>query len=188
VLGVYSPQGRADPGEYAQIKRGLGWEQSEIETNSPSRVKFGSEVQLNRQAVHFALEGWREAGWRIPSLLLRKLTDFWLSTDQLFSVSQVPPFQQTVRRLGVIAYWSLLFCGALGLVRLYRSNQTLANTLLWYAITSTLLYLPFAMNTRLRASCIEPLLCVLAGFLGQSGFLDEFRLASSRSRQSTGPD
>ena len=167
VLGIYSPQGRADSEEYLQIKKTLGWEQSEIETNGRDRLKFGPEIELNRQAVRFAARGWRQAGWAVPVVLMRKLADFWLSTDQLFSISTISFIQRTLRRSGVAVYWILLLCGALGLLRLYKFDPLLANTLLWYAIVSTLLYLPFAMNTRLRVSCIEPALCILAGFLGQ---------------------
>lgn len=165
VFGVYSPQGRADPMEHYYLRHTLGWKQSDIESNEPSRRQYGSEIDLNKQAWRVGLQGYRALGLGVFPLLVRKLGYFWLSTDQLFFVERVPLKLRIFRQAGVLVYWVLLAFAALGFVRLRQLHPALARTFLLYAALCTLLYLPFAMNTRLRSSSIEPLLCILAGGL-----------------------
>ena len=163
VLGVYDPQGRGHAQEYARVREHLGWVQEDIETNDASRSRFGPEDVLNNHALEVGRRAWDEARWSIPLLIVRKLGYFWLSLDQLSSVSQFSLPQQVIRRLGVLLNWVLLLIGLLGLFKLHKSDPALALTFLLYAIACTAVYVPFAMNTRLRAPSIEPLLCVLAG-------------------------
>lgn len=164
AMGVLTPQGRALPGDSERLRSALGWvPPADLETNSASRDALGEESDLNRQAWKVTFGLWRQAGWRLVPLNLKKLSYFWLSTDQLFSTGSFRPAVRVARAAGVLVYWVILALGIGGWFRLRARSPALAHLLLFYALLVTVLHLPFNMNTRLRIPFIDPLLVVLAG-------------------------
>lgn len=164
AMGVLAPQGRALPGDSERLVQYLGWlPPVDLETNAASRNLLGSESDLNRQAWKVTFRLWREWGWRLVPLTLRKLSWFWLSTDQLLSTGSFRPIVRAARALGVAAYWVLLVLGIGGWFRLQESDTRLAYLLLLFLLLVTILHLPFNMNTRLRTPFVDPLLAILAG-------------------------
>ena len=126
------------------------------------RLQFPSEAVLNQQARREAIRAWSELGLGAVPLLLKKTAFFWLSTDQLLDTASFSVSQRILRASGVFLYWCLLAAAIFGWLRLKKSAPRIANLFLLYALFSTILHLPFTMNTRLRSPLIEPLLCVLA--------------------------
>jgi hypothetical protein len=167
VEGVLMPLGRTQPAEMDAIESTLHWGMWDVETNAPSRLRLPPEPELNRQAWKAAWGLWRQQSWRMRGITWRKLSAFWLGTDQLFWTRGLSWPNRIVRWSGVGVYWILLLLAGAGWLRLRRTNSKIADALLFYAIAVTILHLPVVMNTRLRSPLIDPLLAVLAG----GGFL-----------------
>ncbi len=159
--GAVAPSGRTRPEDKGRWLQ-AGWWLSDIETDSPRRLLFPSEVQLNRIAKRAAWNAWRNLGFRVVPLLIEKASYFWLSTDQLFDTSGLPASQRFLRACGVLFYWLALAAAIAGCVRLRRRERRLTNMLLLYCLAATALHLPTTMNTRLRSPLIDPLICILA--------------------------
>jgi hypothetical protein len=102
-------------------------------------------------------------GWSLIPLALKKLSYFWLSTDQILWTGAFPAFQRAARAMGVIIYWCYLAAALGGWFRLRRVQPLLAQVFLWYAAVVTLFHLPFNMLTRYRMPFADPLIAVLAG-------------------------
>ncbi|HVB58248.1 MAG TPA: glycosyltransferase family 39 protein [Candidatus Acidoferrales bacterium] len=164
VEGIITPQGRGLPGDAEKLRAALGWVPPvQIETNSPSRHELPAEPTLQRQAWHTAMRLWWQTGWRVVPLTLKKLSYFWLSTDQLLWTGSFSRLVQIARVGGVLAYWIALVLAIIGWVGLRTRNPTVAWLFLSYAVLVTIAHLPFAMNTRIRMPFIDPLVVVLAG-------------------------
>lgn len=161
--GALAPEGRTQADGLIELKKKQGWWISMIEIDRPSRLRFPSEVELNRQARRAAILAWKGLGFHIVPLLVKKTGYFWFSTDQLLDTSSLSDWQRKFRAVGVLAYWAVLVAAILGWLRLRKSTPHIAHLLLLYCALATVLHLPFTMNTRLRAPLIDPLLCVLAG-------------------------
>lgn len=169
VMGVLAPQGRAIPGDSERLYSHLGWlPPNDIETNDITRNHLPSEVVLNRQAWQVAFHLWKNDGWRLVPLTLKKFSYFWLSTDQLLATESFRKVVRVARAGGVLVYWGLLVFAFTGWFCLRARNLGLAHIFLFYCITLTILHAPFNMNTRLRVPLVDPLLPVLAsaGWLG----------------------
>ena len=141
----------------------MGWKLSELETNSRSRLLLPSEIELNHRALEVVPHLWIEQGWNAIPLLVHKVADFWLSTDQLFDTGSLSRHERLVRVTGVSAYLLCLLLAAGGWLELRRTRPEMAAMFLVYAGGYTLLHLPLVMNTRLRIPLMEPLIVVLAG-------------------------
>lgn len=162
LQGAVSPQGRTQSGE-SEIWRRAGWWISEIETDSPRRLQFPSEVELDRVARHEAIRAWKELGFRAIPLLAKKVSYFWFSTDQLLSTTSFPTGQRLLRAMGVLFYWGTLGVATVGWFRLRKTAPRIACLFALYCVALTMLHLFFTMNTRLRVPFIDPLLCILVG-------------------------
>ena len=163
VQGVLTSEGRAQPGDMEKLQSNLGWELNQIETNSPTRLTLPSEAELDRSALALAPDLWRREGFHAFALLGKKVSDFWLSTDQLAGTSSLPRGDRRIRFAGVLVYWCALLLAILGWHALRQTHAGIAAVLLVYAAGFTLLHLPLVMNTRLRIPLLEPLLVMLAG-------------------------
>jgi 4-amino-4-deoxy-L-arabinose transferase-like glycosyltransferase len=163
VQGVVSPQGRTKPGETEKLQAAMGWSIQDLEQNPSWRLSMPDEVELNRQAIRVVPGLWRDQGWHAIPLLIRKVADFWLSTDQLFDTQLLGPRDRVVRVGGVLSYLLVLAFGLVGLRELHKIQPELATTFCVFAAGLTLLHLPMVMNTRLRIPLMDPLLVVLAG-------------------------
>ncbi|MGH9575611.1 MAG: hypothetical protein ACRD40_19040 [Candidatus Acidiferrales bacterium] len=159
--GAVAPSGRTQPEDQGHWRE-AGWWLSDIETDTPRRLQFPSEVELNRIATRAAWKAWRGLGLRVVPLLIKKVSYFWLSSDQLFDTSGFSQKQRLLRACGVLFYLLALAFAVAGFVRLRRRERKIANVLLLYCILATLLHLPATMNTRLRSPLIDPLVCILA--------------------------
>jgi 4-amino-4-deoxy-L-arabinose transferase-like glycosyltransferase len=164
VEGLLNPQGRGLPGDAERLRAALGWVPPvQIETNSPSRYELPSEPILERQAWHTAMRLWWQTGWGLLPLALKKLSYFWLSTDQLFWTGSLPRLVRVARAGGVFAYWIALVLAITGWFRLRALRPTVAGVFLFYVLLVTLGHLPFNMNTRYRMAFADPLVAILAG-------------------------
>jgi hypothetical protein len=163
VQGVLTSEGRTQPGDSEILRRNLGWELHQIETNDASRLQLPSEAVLDRRALRQVPALWAREGWRVVPLLSKKLGDFWLSLDQLAATGSLPWADRLIRVGGVLAYWVALLGAIFGWRVLRWSNPGFATILLAYAAGFTLLHLPLVMNTRLRIPLLEPLIAILAG-------------------------
>lgn len=163
VQGVLTSQGRTQPGDAEKLRSNLGWELHQIETNSPERLTLPSEAELDRRALALVPDLWRREGFHAVALLGKKVSDFWLSADQLGGTSSLPRGDRWMRFAGVLAYWFALLLAILGWKTLRQTHPGIAAVLLVYAAGFTLLHLPLVMNTRLRIPLLEPLLVMLAG-------------------------
>lgn len=162
LQGVLTPQGRAQADEAPLVKNAVGWEHTDIETNSTGRLKFPSEDVLDGQARAAAGVAWRALGWKPGVRLLScKVAGFWLSTDQLLDTSSFSDRQRLLRATGVIAYWIVLVLAFIGWRKLVTDKRMLAVGIAFYCVLVTAAHLPFVMNTRLRIPFIDPLLAVL---------------------------
>ena len=162
--GILTPEGRALPGDSDKLRDAVGWVPPvDVETNSPSRTEMPAEPALNRQCWKAAMMLWHRTGWGLLPIGIRKVSDFWLSADQLISTGSFDTRARVERLIGVIVYWAILSLAISGWLRLRRSNPGLARIFLLYAGIVTLMHLPFVMNTRLRMPFIDSLLAVLAG-------------------------
>jgi len=164
VAGILSPQGRAHPGEMEKVEAAVGLPLSAaLETNDAVRSRLPAEPEIDRRCWQAAFHVWRETGWRLVPLTLKKLAYFWLSTDQLFWTSGFSRSQRLLRATGVFAYWAVLLLGVAGWFQLRSDRPALAHAFLMYAVLVTLLHIPFNMNTRYRITFMDPMLAVLAG-------------------------
>lgn len=163
VQGVLTTQGRTQPGDSDLLVRNLGWELHQIETNDPSRANLPSEALLDRAALHIVPRLWAAEGWHAAPLLAKKLADFCLSFDQLADTQSLPLRERLLRIAGVLSYWIALLFAIAGWHALRQTHPPIANLLLLYAASFTLLHLPLVMNTRLRIPLLEPLVVILAG-------------------------
>jgi len=163
VQGVLTSEGRTRPGDSETLRKNLGWELHQIETNDLSRLLLPSEAALDRRAIAIVPDLWKRQHWHVFPLLIKKLADFWLSMDQLAGTTSLAAPERGIRFAGVLAYWAVLVLAILGWSTLRRTNEPVAAMLFVYAAGFTLLHLPLVMNTRLRIPLLEPLLVILAG-------------------------
>jgi 4-amino-4-deoxy-L-arabinose transferase-like glycosyltransferase len=163
VQGVLTSEGRTQPGDSEILRSNLGWELHQIETNAPSRLALPSEAALHPRAWELGPGWWAREGWQVFALLVKKVSDFWLSTDQLAGTASLARGDRRIRFAGVLAYWLTLLLAAGGWWRLREIKPRIATVLLIYAAAFTALHLPLVMNTRLRIPLLEPLLVMLAG-------------------------
>ena len=96
-------------------------------------------------------------------MLGMKVSDFWLSTDQLTSTGSFGWTARISRLGGVLSYWVVLAFAVGGWFALRNERPDLASMFLMYAIGITILHLPLVMNTRLRIPLVDPLLVILCG-------------------------
>ena len=176
VQGVLTSEGRTQPGDSETLRRNLGWELHQIETNDLSRLSLPSEAALDRRAIALAPTLWKQQRWHVVPLLLKKLADFWLSMDQLAGTTSLSAPERAIRFGGVLAYWAVLVLAVLGWSTVPRTTEPVAIMLLIYAAGFTLLHLPLVMNTRLRIPLLEPLFVILAG----AGWISLSRIWKSR--------
>jgi 4-amino-4-deoxy-L-arabinose transferase-like glycosyltransferase len=163
VQGVVNSQGRTQPGDTEKLKAAMGWSIRDLETNDSARLALPSEIELNRHALQVIPHLWSEQGWNATPLLVKKIADFWLSTDQLLDTKSLPLRERMLRSVGVIFYWVVLAFAVGGLYHLGKIRPELASLFVVYVAGFTLFHLPFVMNTRLRIPLMEPLIIVLAG-------------------------
>jgi len=146
------------------MREALGWSlPAELETNSLVRSRLPAEPEIDRKCWHAAVHVWQETGWRLVPLTLRKLSYFWLSTDQFFWTGAFSHFQRTLRRFGVLIYWIVLFVAIPGYFAVRSNRRELASAFLAYFLIVTVLHAPFNMNTRYRVQFVDPVLTILAG-------------------------
>ena len=162
--GVLTPQGRALPGDSAKLRAAVGWVPPvDLETNAPSRLALGPEPELDNQCWRAAIAIAMYKGWALIPLELRKLSDFWLSTDQLLWTASFATWDRIMRAGGVLFYWGLLALAIAGWFRVRSQHVRAAWIFLLYAVLVTAMHLPFVMSTRLRMPLIDPMLAMLAG-------------------------
>jgi len=163
VQGVITPQGRTQPGDSEKLIDAMGWCISQLETNDASRLFLPSEVELNAHALRVVPTLWRQQRWHAVSLLVRKVSDFWLSTDQLMDTGSFDMRERLIRSAGVWTYWAGLLLAMLGWFTLRKTRPQLAQILLLYALGFTILHLPLVMSTRIRIPLMDPLVVILSG-------------------------
>jgi hypothetical protein len=76
LQGVLTSEGRTKPGESETLRKNLGWELHQIETNDSSRLLLPSEAALDRRASAIVPALWERQHWHVFPLLIRKLADF----------------------------------------------------------------------------------------------------------------
>ena len=135
-----------------------------LERDDARRLFYPSEPVLNQMAMRSAARLWRQSIANDVRLMAKKLAYFWLSTDQLNGLGNFTYRVRLIRLAGVVFYWISLAFASVGMWKMFRRHAPLALTLLLYVSVATCLHLLFAMNTRLRAPLIDPLLCVLCSF------------------------
>jgi len=163
VVGILTPQGRTQPGDSEKVLAALGYSSSQLETNEAARLSLPSEAELNRRAWQLVPGLWKEKGWSAIPMLGMKVSDFWLSTDQLMSTGSFGWTDRIIRFGGVLSYWVVLAFAVGGWFALRAERPDLASMFLTYAIGITILHLPLVMNTRLRIPLVDPLLVILCG-------------------------
>ena len=161
LQGLITPDGRTQSGDTDKLEAAAGWTISEIETNSPTRLSFPTEPQLDHMAKNAAVAQLRNAN--LLALAAHKLGYFWFSFDQLFRTQALSRRKFFVRALGVFVYWFLLTLGVAGWCRLRSHSPDAALLFAAYAVVVTAMHLPFVMSTRIRAPLVEPALVILAG-------------------------
>lgn len=162
ATGIIEPQGRSQFGDAERIKDALGWVLPQVlETNDPSRLLLPSEPEIDRRSWQVAYRLWRESGWGLIPIGLKKVSYFWLSTDQIFWTRSFPSVQRSLRAMGVFAYWIILALAIVGWFSLRREKPALALVFLLYVLIITVMHLPFNMSTRYRIPLMDPLLVVL---------------------------
>ena len=163
ATGIIEPQGRSQVGDADRIKDALGWVLPQVlETNDPSRLLLPGEPEIDRRSWQVAYHLWRESGWGLVPIGLKKISYFWLSTDQIFWTRSLPSRQRILRAIGVFAYWTILALAVVGWFSLRTERPALAQVFLMYMLLVTVLHLPFNMSTRYRIPLMDPLLVVLA--------------------------
>ena len=163
VQGILTPEGRTQVGDTQKLFRAMGWAVEQVETNNPARHLLPSEAVLNSRCLKLLPGLWEDLGWRAVPLLARKISNFWLSTDQLLDTRSFSVSSRLLRAVGVFGYWGILALAILGWFVLWRGWPRAANVLLAYAAIFTVLHLPLVMSTRIRFPLMDPLLAALAG-------------------------
>jgi hypothetical protein len=165
LVGTLNPESRNLPGWEDRMRERVGYVlPNELETNSPSRLALGSEVELNRRCWHAALQLIREMSWRqLLTWTSVKYLTYWLSTDQLLNPGKISRMNLALHASSVFLYWLLLFLACWGWWSLKCTQPKLASLLFAYAVLMTVLHTPFVMNSRIRAPLLDPLIAVLSG-------------------------
>ena len=161
--GIVMPDGRTQPGDTEKLKSLCGFVIPDIEINSPTRLLFPSEPELDRRAMTAAIAQLTSPEISLVRLTAQKLGYFWLGFDQLFQARSMKATQRIERFAGTAVYWIFLGMGIYGWWELRARNQDAAWLFIIYVIVVTALHLPFVMNTRIRAPLVEPALCILIG-------------------------
>src|SRR5439155_21764361 len=157
VMGVLDPQGRGR-GD-TSVRELLGWIHQEYEQNDRSAT-YPPETEMDRSARAAYSKLVREKGKELIPLHLQKISWFWLGLDQWLDPG-VQGRAATIRKLGVVAWWGLLVLAGVGFFALRArgspDHHFARNMfLVWFGLI-TLGYLPFCMNTRLRAPMVDGL-------------------------------
>ena len=153
VVGIVSPTSRTQAGDTEKVLSVIGWFGNQIESNSaPPALR--KEVQLNREALSFAIHHWFD----MPRTWPTKLAAFCLSWDQWSAISGVPRRGQIVRRAAVLFYWAVLCAAGFALWRLTRRIPYI----LFYIGVVIIMHLPLTMSTRVRVPLFDPLIAALA--------------------------
>ena len=77
ATGIIEPQGRSQFGDAEKIKDALGWVLPQgLETNDPSRLLLPSEPEIDRRSWQVAYRLWRESGWDLFPIGLKKVSYF----------------------------------------------------------------------------------------------------------------
>ncbi len=162
VKGVLDPQGRGIGGADDQVRAALGWTHQEYERNDRTRA-FPSELQMDRDARDLWFRLIWERKSELPGLVVRKLSWFWLSLDQIEDTSGLGRSRAWGRAAFAVIWWLYLGLAAVGLYQLSRfgDRQTFGLLLFWF-ILATIAHLPFCMNTRLRSCFVDAEVAVLA--------------------------
>lgn len=163
LQGVLTPEGRTQFGDTQKLRQAVGWVMSQVETNNPSRLALPSEAVLDKQCRNVVPGLWKSLGWRAVPLLLKKISDFWFSTDQIFGTGAMARSARLIRLAGVVVYWCILALAVAGWRRLHKSWPKAASIFLLYAAMYTALHLPLVMSTRIRFPLMDPLVAALAG-------------------------
>lgn len=174
VQGVLTPEGRTQFGDTQRLRQAVGWVLSDVETNEPSRLALPSEAVLNKECWNVVPGLWETWGWGAVPLLGKKLSDFWLSTDQVFDTGGLSRSSRLIRLAGVGMYWVALVLAIVGWILLRQSWPAAAKMLLAYALIYTVLHLPLVMSTRIRFPLMDPLVASLAGGVFSTVFRDRF--------------
>ena len=137
---------------------------NDVETNSPSRVAMGPEIELNQRCWQATRELWSEMSWGdLTQGTLVKWKTYWLSMDQLLEPGRISRMNRVLHAGAVVFYWALLALAGTGLWNLKKTQPEVAAILVGYAVLMTVLHTPFVMNSRIRAPLVDPLIAVLAG-------------------------
>lgn len=165
LCGALNPESRFNSGWENRMRALVGYVlPNDLETNAPSRLALGSEIELNRKCWQATRQVWAEMGWgALASWALRKWATYWLSLDQLLHPGHISRTNRLLHLAAVVFYWALLAAACAGWWNLRVARPRLALTLLGYAVLMTLIHMPFVMDSRIRAPLIDPLIAVLAG-------------------------
>ncbi len=162
VDGVLSPTGRGDINEIAAVRRELGWNNADVESDSASPT-LRDELTLDAQARGVGKVLWAAEGFTgLLRLATVKLGAFWFSTDQIFGTNTFSLRVRILRWGGVVIYWIFVALAVAGWFRLYRTNSPMAWLVFGFVIFMTALHLPVTMNTRLRVPFFDALIVSLA--------------------------
>ena len=164
LADTLNPEARILPGSAEREREFIGCVlPNDLETNSPSRVALGSEIELDRKSWQAARRLWKEMGWRaLARMTLGKYVAYWLSSDQL-TTSGHSRRGRILHAGGVVFYWLLLALASAGWWKLWKTRPQVAVLLLGYATLMTVLHSLFLMNTRIRSPLFDPLIATLAG-------------------------
>ncbi len=179
VQGVLTPEGRTQFGDTQRLRHAVGWVLSDVETNDPSRLALPSEAVLNKECWKVVPGLWEGRTWGTLPLLGKKLSDFWLSTDQVFDTSGLSRNSRLIRLAGVEMYWIALVLAIFGWILLRRRWPAAGNILLAYAVIYTTLHLPLVMSTRIRFPLMDPLVASLAAGVISTVFRERLSLPAS---------
>lgn len=165
LVGTINPESRFLPGWEDRMRGLVGYLlPNEVETNSPTRVALGPEIELNRRCWQATRELWSEMSWvDLVRWTMVKWGSYWLSTDQLLEPGRISRINHMLHAGAVLVYWTLLALAGIGLWNLKKVRPKVAGLLLGYAVLLTVLHTPFVMNSRIRAPLVDPLIAVLAG-------------------------
>lgn len=179
VQGVLTPEGRTQVGDTQKLRQAVGWVLSDVETDDPSRLALPSEAVLNKEGWKVVPGLWENRSWGALPLLGKKVSDFWLSTDQVFDTSGLSRSSRLIRLAGVGMYWVALVLAIFGWLLLRQRWPAAANILLAYAVIYTALHLPLVMSTRIRFPLMDPLVASLAGGVISDVFRQRFSLPAN---------
>jgi 4-amino-4-deoxy-L-arabinose transferase-like glycosyltransferase len=165
LCGVLNPASRFNATAEGRMRALIGSIlPNDLETNSPSRLALGSEIELNRKCWQATRQVWREMSWgALGRWALGKWASYWLSLDQLLEPGHISRINRLLHVVAVVFYWVLLAAACIGWWNLRGARPQLAVMLLGYAVLMTLVHTPFVMDSRIRAPLIDPLIAVLAG-------------------------